>query len=80
MKIKPITHGFKPFSIEIETMQELICMRAIIECARNGESVEEVMRERWARRPDCGPPQPRDVEDFAATLQSKLLCDSPGSN
>jgi hypothetical protein len=69
------TQPFIPFTITIESLDELICLRAIIDAARRGERIETTMRTHWNRSEQSGSPQPGDAEIFAMHLRDALPLD-----
>lgn len=67
---------FVPFAIQIDSLQELICMRAIVDAAYRGTSITTVMRDHWCRGEDSPAPQPQDAKDFAFNLRNALPDDT----
>jgi hypothetical protein len=64
--------AFMPFTIQIDSLQELICMRAIIDAAYRGSSITTVMRDHWCRGENAPAPQPVDAQNFARRLRDAL--------
>lgn len=66
---------FVPRTITIESEVDLIGLRAILDAARRGQTIDDVMREHWGRKAECGPPQPHDVRALARSLHDFVLGD-----
>lgn len=71
-KIEPIP-AFKPVTITLESLEELVSMRAIVSAARQGKSISETM-DYWGRTEESGKPQPRDALKFCKELEGEI-CD-----
>lgn len=67
---------FVPITITLETEYDVICLRAVVDAARKGMTMEDVMRRHWSRKPESGPPQPFEAEDFARELHDFILGDN----
>ncbi len=65
--------SFKPVTITLESLEELISMRAIVSAARQAKSISETMSY-WGRTEESGKPQPKDAFNFCATLEGEI-CD-----
>lgn len=73
MKVAKVEPAFKPVTITLESLEEVISMRAIVSAARQGKTITETMRY-WGRDESNGKPQPRDAQSFCERLEGDI-CD-----
>lgn len=73
MKITAKPSAFRPVTITLETKEELICMRAVVDAAKNGRPIAETFMQQ--RDYTTGRPFIRDAEEFARALDREICQD-----